>query len=89
MLRKELDTMIKNVLHYLEQSSQRYADKIAYADENRSITYKKLYMDAKKIASYLLPDTGAGIPVLVWMNRFAECIEGFLGILYTGSFYVP
>lgn len=81
--------MMKSVLDYLERTATIYAAKPAYIDEKRTITFGELKADAQKIASGILDAAGAGTPVVVYMEKSVECIEGFLGVLYTGAFYVP
>ena len=81
--------MIKSVLDYLENTAELYGEKEAYIDENRTITFHELKADAQKIATGILDDDGIGTPVVVYMDKCVECIEGFLGVSYTGAFYVP
>ena len=81
--------MIKNIVGYLEQTEKKFGGKTAYVDENRSITFSELKNDALRIASGLLPLVPIGAPVLVYMNKSVEVIEAFLGVAYTGGFYVP
>jgi len=81
--------LIKNIVDYLEITEQKYGDKTAYVDENRSITFTELKSDALKIASGIIDVSGIGVPVLVYMDKCVESIEAFLGVAYTGAFYVP
>ena len=81
--------MIKNVVDYLEQSEKEYGTKLAYVDENKQVTFSELKIDALKIASAIIGDVNLGTPVLVYMDKSVEFIESFLGIAYTGGFYVP
>ncbi|MCM1267413.1 MAG: amino acid adenylation domain-containing protein [Bacteroidales bacterium] len=81
--------MIKSVVDYLERTAARYGDKKAYIDENREVTFRELQEDTRKIATGLLAEVTIGTPVLVYMDKCVECIEGFLGVSYTGAFYVP
>lgn len=81
--------MIKSVLEYLEKTAEVYGDKPAYIDENREITFGELKQDALKVASGMIEEATIGTPVIVYMEKSVECIEGFLGVLYTGAFYVP
>lgn len=82
-------TMMKSVLDYLERTAGIYTDKPAYIDEKRTVTFGELKADALKIASGILDAAGIGTPVVVYMEKSVACIEGFLGVLYTGAFYVP
>lgn len=80
--------MLKSVTDYLDKTAASYADKPAYIDENRTVTFGELRQDALRIASGLTADAAPGIPVVVYMEKSVECIEGFLGVAYTGAFYV-
>ena len=81
--------MIKNIIDYLEITEKKFGGKKAYCDENREITFSELKDSALKIASGLLDAVSIGTPVLVYMNKSVEVIEAFLGVAYTGGFYVP
>lgn len=81
--------MIKNIADYLNITEAQFGDKTAYVDENRSITFGELKRDALKVAAGLLNRVNIGEPVLVYMEKSVECIEAFLGVAYTGAFYVP
>lgn len=81
--------MIKSVLDYLENTAKLYGEKKAYIDESRAITFGELKADAQRIATGILEEAGIGTPVAVYMDKCVECIEGFLGVSYTGAFYVP
>lgn len=81
--------MIKNIADYLEITEKKFGSKIAYTDESREITFSQLKADALRIAGGLLDSVAIGTPVLVYMNKSVEVIEAFLGVAYTGGFYVP
>lgn len=81
--------MIKNIADYLRITTSKYADKPAYTDEVHAITFGELDKAAKQIATALLDKVGIGEPVLVYMEKSVECIEAFLGVAYSGAFYVP
>ena len=81
--------MIKNIADYLEITEKKFGSKIAYTDEAREITFSQLKADALRVASGLLDSVAIGTPVLVYMNKSVEVIEAFLGVAYTGGFYVP
>lgn len=86
---QENDIVIKNIVDYLENTERQYGGKLAYVDEERAVTFSELKENAKKIASGLTDVCAMGAPVLVYMGKSVECIESFLGIAYTGAFYVP
>ena len=80
--------MIRNILDYLEQSAIHYPDKIAFADETSTCTYKELWKTARsvgtKLANYVPPRS----PVPVFMEKRVETIYAFLGAVYADCFYV-
>lgn len=81
--------MYKNVLEFLEFSAASYPDKVAIQDENNRITYRELLKDAKAIGSYLKKYNSRNKPVAVLIDRNLESIVMFMGIVYSGNFYVP
>ena len=84
--------MIRNVLEYLERSADAFPDKMALQDEHEKLTYAEYIERAKTIATYLL---GHGLkscsnkPVAVIIDRNIRSIVAFMGIVYSGNFYVP
>lgn len=82
--------MITNVLEYLEMSSQRAPQKKAFADKEKSITYQGLEEKARKIATFLLSKGSfRNRPVAVVIDRNIESLILFMGVVYSGNFYVP
>lgn len=84
--------MIRNVLDYLEQSAEKYPDKIALRDEKEQLTYSEYVAEAKAIATYLASNETKGQrnrPVAVIIDRNIRSIVAFMGIVYSGNFYVP
>ncbi len=82
--------MITNVLEYFEESVNRFPDKTAVADVEHHYTYGELADLAKRLASCLLARFPARRrPIAVLIDRNAESLLAFTGILYSGNFYVP
>jgi amino acid adenylation domain-containing protein len=83
--------MIVNVLQYLEQSAQKAPEKPAFVDDVNSITYIYLLKQARQIGSALYHKTNGNIrkPVVVFVDRNIESLVAFLGVAYSGNFYVP
>ena len=83
--------MILNILDYLEQSGDKYPDKIAFADEKKSVTYLSLINQARNIGAILANSINSQLrkPVVVFVDRNIECLISFMGIAYSGNFYVP
>lgn len=83
--------MQRSVLDYLEQSADKFPDKIVFADNENSITYREFRKTAKAVATGLITRVkiGRNHPVVVLMERKIESLAGFFGVVYSGNFYVP
>ena len=82
--------MQKNVLEYLESSAERFPDKLAFVDENTKVTFAELEDRAKKLGtkiSEIIDKNNSPNAILV--DRNVNSLIGFLGILYSGNYYVP
>ena len=83
--------MITSILDYLELSGKRFPDKIAFADDKKSITFNDLIFQAKSIGTILANSTKGQIrqPVVVFVDRNVESVISFIAVIYSGNFYVP
>lgn len=76
-----------NVLEYLEE---QLSNKCALSDETESISYAELIDYAKKIGTYIAKNGEfKNQPVAVLIDRNIWSIVLFMGIVYSGNFYVP
>lgn len=82
--------MTINVLEYLEASARRSPDAVAFADREKRITYAELVKKAKRIASFILKEENCrNKPIAVVIDRNIESLILFMGVVYSGNFYVP
>ncbi len=81
--------MQSNILEYLEQTEQRFPNKLAYADEHSNLTFKNIRESAEKIGSHLIEKGAEHEPVIVYMRKSPETVATFFGIIYAGCYYVP
>lgn len=77
-----------NVLEYLEHSVQTNPNKTALIDPEGSCTYAQLEDSSRRVGSALAGKTGAGAPVVIWMEKSISAVSAFLGCVYAGCFYV-
>ena len=82
-----MEDIMKNVLEYLEQSAQKYPDKIAVKDTACAYTYEQLWKKARHIGSCLTKHTTPNHPVCVFADKSADTLAVFFGIVYAGCFY--
>ena len=83
--------MITNILHYLDNAVLAVPQKLAFVDEHHQINYLDLQRRAKQIGTALINRTKGDIrkPVVVFVDRNIESVVAFLGVAYSGNFYVP
>ena len=82
--------MIINVLEYLEYSYEKKTHKIVFSDEHNEITYEELVDKSKRIGSWISKRYNVkNKPIAVLIDRNIESLVMFLGVVYSGNFYVP
>ncbi len=96
--------MITNILEYLENTANRFPQKVAFADLQEEITFEELERQAKAIGMTIVKERlnncsnssfnsfghdFHNYPVVVYMDKRAYNVSAFLGAVYAGAFYVP
>lgn len=79
---------MKNILEFLEQSSQKYFTKIAFSDDKNEITYGQCVENAQRIGTNLSSLQIRRQPIAVMMDKNVESLTAFFGVVYSGNFYV-
>lgn len=81
---------MKNILEYLERTEQRCADRIAFTDEDGSLTFGQLTRLTQAIGSAVAEYAAPHQAVAILMNdRSVACVAAMLGAVYAGCCYVP
>jgi len=75
------------ITDYLDEIVNKFPNKIAFADEARSMTFFQLQKEAFHIAQQLINKGIRKSPVMIYLDRNVECIVCFLGIAYSGNYY--
>lgn len=78
-----------NILEYLEGTVQHLPDKIAFSGEDDSLTFAELYVQSRSVGTALICDGFYKQPVVVFMKKQPKTVAAFLGVIYSGCFYVP
>lgn len=81
--------MIRSAVDYLEATEKQYPNKIAFADENCSLTFSDLKKEMKHIAYQIAKKQVRNMPVAVFLEKGARCISAYLGVTDSGNFYCP
>ena len=78
---------MNNVLEYLEKSCERYNEKIAVIEEEKSITYDDLLKYSKKVGSFLSSQKIFNSPIVIFMDKGIDTLISFFGSIYSSCFY--
>lgn len=81
--------MQTNILGYLDATTARVPDKIAFADENTVLSFCQFREAARRVGSWLSLHGFCHEPVMVYMRKSPESLAAFFGAVYGGCFYVP
>ena len=79
--------MFKNILEYLENTENKYPQKISFVDNKREVTYSQLVNNSKKIGTYLAKRDIFNKPIAIFIDKTVNCLEAMFGTLYGGGFY--
>jgi amino acid adenylation domain-containing protein len=81
---------ITNLTDLLDQAAKRFPEKIAFADQERQMTFAQVRSRARRAAAWIagrINETRR--PVAVVIERSVNDIVAFMAVLYAGCFYVP
>ncbi len=82
--------MENSLLVFLERSAEKFPEKTAYADVNHGYTYREMRAAGRSIGTALSNGLGAvKAPVAVYLEKSADCVAAYYGVLYSGCFYCP
>ncbi len=83
--------MRRSILEFLEESTAKYGDKIVFGDQDNVVTYNELSRLARTIGTNITDVIGdtRRRPIVVFIDRNIESLISFMGVVYSGNFYVP
>ena len=79
---------ITNILEYLEATVKKVPDKTAFGCEDYTYSFKNVYDDSRSVGSFLCEKGYYKEPAVVFMQKAPKAIAAFLGVIYSGCFYV-
>ena len=68
---------MNNILEYLENSVNKYSDKIAVIEEDKKITYKELNDYSKRVGSFLASNNIFNSPIVIYMDKGIDALISF------------
>ena len=81
--------MQTNILEYLEHTVREVPDKVAFCNEETSLTFAQVYQQARAVGSGLHARGVYKRPVVVFMKKHPTTLAAFFGAIYAGCYYVP
>lgn len=81
--------MQNHVLDYLNEIVKVKPDKIAFANDEFSMTFSDVYKESRSLATYIHELNIYNEPVVIFMNKHPREITAFFGVIYSGCYYVP
>ena len=82
--------MKNSVLCYLEETAQKYPDKMAIDDGESSITFNEWRTKALIISDFIEKKINKRrCPVLVYLPKGTTTLVSFAAVLYSGNYYTP
>ncbi len=82
--------MVNSIIKMLDKTAEAYPDRIAVSTASVSVTFKAYKSAAQKIGAALLSEAELfNEPVAVLLPGSEIALFCFMGILYSGNYYVP
>ena len=81
--------MKANVTYWLDESADRLPEKLAFVDEEKSVTFRALQKQAKALATQMIEKGLFKKPVVVYMEKGVDVLVSFMGAAYSCNFYSP
>lgn len=82
--------MKNSVLCYLEETAEKFPDKLAISDGTVEVTFEQWRHRALCLAEEISARIqGRHLPILVYLPKGTNTLISFAGILYSGNYYTP
>lgn len=83
--------MINTIISYLKSTAERFPDKIAFCDAEKSITFGELNRCAQSLACKIYRNLNGGTQkaIGVYLPKGVDCIIAFMAVAYSGNYYTP
>ena len=79
----------RSVLEWLEDAARLAPDAVAFEQPDKAITWNGVRHRARAVGSALASLIPLQSPVLILMEKSADCLCAMLGAVYAGCFYTP
>ncbi len=80
---------MNNILEYLESAVSKNPNKIAFVSENTSLSFGQVQGISQRVGTYLIENNFKAEPIVIFMEKSANTVSAFLGVVASGNYYVP
>lgn len=77
-----------NVLEYLEETVEKYPNKTAIIDGEKTISFKELNNKAKSLGVYIAGQNIIRKPIAIYLSKSIESIISDIAVTYSGNAYM-
>lgn len=78
-----------NLIAGFEQQCTKSPEKIAFCEENRSITYAEFNQQVQQLATFLQQNRKTSQPIAILLDRGIDAAIAIYAVLMTGTSYLP
>ena len=80
--------MVTSCIQFLEETTDKFPNKIAISCKSKSLTFKELTTSSKNLTTYL-PSGIKNCPIAILLPKSCDSVVAFMATLYSGNFYAP
>ena len=84
---KEVNPMFKTIKEVLQNTKEKYENKIIFSGINREITYKDFYDNCSAGATFLIESNLTKKNVIIFIDKTIHCLEAMFSCAFAGVCY--
>lgn len=84
---KEVNPMFKTIKEVLQNTKEKYENKIIFSEINREITYKDFYDNCSAGATFLIESNLTKKNVIIFIDKTIHCLEAMFSCAFAGVCY--
>ena len=81
--------MLSNITYWLDETTDRFPDKIGYVDGNGKLTFSETKIKALNLANMIVQMGLFKKPIAIYMEKSTDALVSFFAVAYSGNFYSP
>ena len=86
---KRGEKMLSNITYWLDETTDRFPDKIGYVDGNGKLTFSETKIKALNLANMIVQMGLFKKPIAIYMEKSTDALVSFFAVAYSGNFYSP